>query len=310
VLVGSDAEVDEAAFRLKRIGYDSPAGYLQGGPDAWRKAGLPEGSLALVSPRDLHAQMLAGTAPVIVDVRLPSEWMALRIGAVLNIPLNRMFTDAKRLDKDMPVLTVCNSAYRSSMGGSVLLKQGFRDVRNMEGGSEAWIGAGLPTVSATGAGGGAAAMAVRAVRLPDRIGPADLKRMAMDLPGSFELVDLRPAEMFADYRLPGSVRAEVSEVIASPAYLNGTAPLVLVDRDGSVAMAVGGILSQKTMRPIKVLHGGLEAYWRESEGPVPPSAPIPAPRPGIVRPAPPQPAPAGVSPAPVPAQPKKKSAGC
>ena len=76
VLVGSDDEVREASFRLKRIGYDAPAGFLQGGLDAWTQASLPVGSLKLVQAKDLHQQMQAGTAPVIVDVRLPTEWMA------------------------------------------------------------------------------------------------------------------------------------------------------------------------------------------------------------------------------------------
>ncbi len=192
VLVGSDDEVREASFRLKRIGYDAPAGFLQGGLEAWSQAKLPVGSLKLLQPQDLHQQMQAGTAPIIVDVRLPSEWMALRIGSVLNIPLNKMFTDSTRLSKNMPVLTVCNSAYRSSMGASVLLKLGFKDVFNMEGGSEAWIAAGLPTLSAAGGGGGSAAPAARAIRLPDRIAAAELKRMLMDLPGTFEVVDVRP----------------------------------------------------------------------------------------------------------------------
>jgi rhodanese-related sulfurtransferase len=99
---------------------DAPAGFMQGGLDAWKQANLPLGSLALVKPKDLYQQMKAGTAPVIVDVRLLSEWMGLRIGNVLNMPLNKLFTDSKRLSKDMPVLTVCNSAYRSSMGAAVL----------------------------------------------------------------------------------------------------------------------------------------------------------------------------------------------
>ena len=73
VLVGSDDEVREAAFRLKRIGYDAPAGFLQGGLDAWKQANLPVGSLKLVKPQDLYQQMQAGTAPIIVDVRLPDR---------------------------------------------------------------------------------------------------------------------------------------------------------------------------------------------------------------------------------------------
>jgi hydroxyacylglutathione hydrolase len=57
----------------------------------------------------------------------------------------------------------------------------------------------------------------------------------------------------------------VAEVLQNTTYLKGTGPLILVDRDGSLAMAVGGVLSQKTWRPIKVLHGGLEAYRKEME---------------------------------------------
>jgi len=303
VLVGSDDEVREASFRLKRIGYDKPAGFLQGGVEAWKQAKLPVGSLKLLKPQELHRQMQAGTAPIIVDVRLPSEWMALRIGNVLNIPINKMFADSKRLSKDMPVLTVCNSAYRSSMGASVLLKQGFKEIFNMEGGSEAWIAAGLPTLGATGVGHGTAAAPARNVRLPDRIAAADLKRLLMDLPGTFDLVDMRPAAQFTDFSLPGAVNADIADVIANPAYLNGAVPLVLVDRDGSLAMAVGGILSQKTTRPIKVLFGGLEAYWNTSAMPVPSgavAAPPPAPAPVVPAPAP----------AAVPEPPRKKSAGC
>ncbi len=306
VLVGPDDEVREAAFRLKRIGYDSPSGFLQGSVEGWKQAQLPVRSLKLLKAQDLYQQMQTGAAPIVVDVRLPSEWMALRIGNVLNIPINKMVADSKRLSPDMPVLTVCNSAYRSSMGASVLLKQGFKDVFNMEGGSEAWIAAGLPTLGATGGGHGTTATPTRAVRLPDRIAAAELRRMLMDLPGTFDLVDVRPAAQFADFSLPGAMNADIADVIANPAYLNGAAPLVIVDRDGSLAMAAGGILSQKTSRPIKVLFGGLEAYWSDSAMPVPSgsSTPPPAPAP-IVNPTAP-----AKKPAMAPDLPKKKSAGC
>ena len=309
VLAGSDDEVREAALRLKRIGFDAPAGFLQGGVEAWKQAKLPVGSLKLLKPQDLHRQMQAGTAPIVVDVRLPSEWMALRIGNVLNIPINKLFSDSKRLSRDMPVLTVCNSAYRSSMGASVLLKQGFKEVFNMEGGSEAWIAAGLPTLGAAGGGHGPAAAPARVVRLPDRIAAADLKRMLMDLPGTFEIVDVRPAAQFADFNLPGALQVDIADLIANPAYLNGAVPLVIVDRDGSLAMAAGGILSQKTPRPIKVLFGGLEAYWNESAAPLPAGAPAAG---SAVKPAAPVSAPAlPAAPKPAaPETPKKNSAGC
>ncbi len=310
VLIGSDDEVREAGFRLKRIGYDAPAGFLKGGFEAWKQAKLPVASIKMEEPRKLSRQMQDGAAPIIVDVRLPSEWMGLRIGNVLNIPLNKLFTDGKRLSKDMPVLTVCNSAYRSSMGASVLQKMGFKSVLNMEGGSEAWIADGLPTLNSERNSHVPAAPAARAVKLPERLAAAELKRMLMDLPKTFELLDIRPPEQYADFNLPGSVNANIADVISSPAYLNGAVPLIIIDRDGSLAMAVGGILSQKTQRPIKVLYGGLEAYWNDSEVPL---SPVPATPPSApaVKPASPVPAPAlKAPPSAVPETPKKKSAGC
>jgi len=125
----------------------------------------------------------------------------------------------------------------------------------------------------------------------------------------------RPPRQFTDFNLPGSINADIADVIANPAYLNGAAPLVIVDRDGSLAMAAGGILSQRAQRSIKVLYGGLEAYWNESAAPLPPVTPASTQAPAsvpAVKPAAPVPAPATpAAPAPAaPETPKKKSAGC
>lgn len=155
--------------------------------------------------------------------------------------------------------------------------------------------------------------ATRVVKLPERMAVAELKRMMMDLPGMFEIVDIRPPEQFADFSLPGSINANIADVITHPAYLNDAVPLILVDRDGSMAMAVGGILSQMTQRPIKVLYGGLEAYWKDSVAPLPPEAPASAPAtdPAVNPAAPAAPPVTPGAPAPAaPETPKKKSAGC
>jgi rhodanese-related sulfurtransferase/glyoxylase-like metal-dependent hydrolase (beta-lactamase superfamily II) len=296
VLCGSPEEMAEAAFRLHRVGY-GVSGALTF--DAWKQAGQPAYQNEPVSARDLYQRMQDGTAPIIVDVRLPAEWMGLRIGNVVNIPLNQLDVLAPaKLSRTDPVVTVCNSAYRSSLGIGVLERNGFKQVASMVGGSEAWIEAGFPTIQPARAGTEARSTA-RSIRLPDSIDPAQLKRMLMDLPGTFELVDVRPPAHFSDYNLPGSRNVDLAELIGNPAYLTGAGPLVIVDRDGSLAMAAGGILSQKTNRPVKVLFGGLEAYWNQTEtGSAIQVVPLPAAAPR---------APAA---APAPAAPKKKSAGC
>jgi hypothetical protein len=86
-----------------------------------------------------------------------------------------------------------------------------------------------------------------------------------------------------------------------------------VDRDGSLAMAVGGVLAQKTGRPIKVLSGGLEAYWTDSvlKRTVRATPPAGAPPVQVIPPPAPAPsAPTAPPAAPPPTPPKKKSAGC
>jgi hydroxyacylglutathione hydrolase len=298
ILCGSPEETTEATFRLHRVGYEVSAVLAF---DAWAQANLPVYKNKPISARDLYQSIQDGTAPIIVDVRLPAEWMGLRIGNVINLPLNQLEQLAPvKLSRDEPVVTVCNSAYRSSLGIGVLERNGFKQVASMVGGSEAWIEAGLPTIQPTGPGT-AASQPRRSIKLPDAMEPAQLKRMLMDLPGTFDLVDIRPPEHFKDYNLPGARNVDLAELINNPAYLVGTAPLVIVDRDGSLAMAAGGILSQKTNRPIKVLFGGLDAYWNNAGTgsavqvvPLAPNAPQ---------------APAA-APAQAPAAPKKKSAGC
>ena len=272
VLCGDPRELQEATQRLHRVGYRAEVLSF----DDWKKAGLPVAGNELIKPQELYAQMQAPDSPVVVDVRLPNEWMGLRIGTVVNLPLNRLAEMAPaKLDPGQMVVTVCNSAFRSSLAVGILERLGFRKVASLDGGSEAWIAAGLPTfgpeaqgvsTASPGVAAGAASASApkRLLWLPERLSPAALNRLILDLPNTFDLVDLRPPEAFADYHLPGARNADIADVMANPAYLAGSVPLILVDRDGSLAMAVGGILSQKTRRPIKVLYGGLDAYWTDS----------------------------------------------
>ncbi len=309
VLCGGTAELLESLRRLHRVGYRAGVITLE----SWKKGGLPLATSALVTPADLSEKMRKETAPLVIDVRLPSEWMGLRIGTVVNLPLTHLSELSGKLDPALPVVTVCNSAYRSSMAVGILERKGFKQVASLAGGSEAWIAAGLPVYGAETKQGQDTGGAKRVIRLADRISPDDLRRLMMDLPGTFDLVDIRPAAHFSDYNLPGSRNVDVGDLLNNPAYLAGAGPLIVVDRDGSLAMQVAGILSQKTQRSVRALHGGLDAFWEQTElRRAVKEVPLPAPAgPGTVNPAPP-PAPASPPPAApqAPGVSKKKSAGC
>ena len=313
VIVGSTPQLSEAVHRLHRVGYKAQTMTI----DAWKEAGLPLVTTATVQPKELYAAMQQQESPLVVDVRQPKEWEELRIGTVVNLPVNHLAEESVKLDPKSPVVAVCNSAYRSSMAIGVLQRQGFSNVRSLAGGGEAWIEAGLPVIES-----GMATCPITAgnadaqpFRLADRISPAALKRTLMDLPGSVEVVDVRPAAQFADYRLPGSRNAELAELMNDPANLNGTEPLVIVDRDGSLAMMAAAVLAQRTNRRVIALHGGLQAYWSQSDlgalivpGDLPSVSPVAGPQERVVLR--PTEAPASKSAPKPPAKPKKRSAGC
>lgn len=301
VICGSNEEIKEAVFRLHRVGYDV-AGALSFAD--WKNAAQTVYANSPISPQDLYKRMQEGIAPVIVDVRLPGEWMGLRIGNVLNMPLNQLSDLSVKLAPEEPVVTVCNSAYRSSLGIGVLERRGLKKVASMVGGGEAWIEAGLPVIQPT-APGVVSPESRRAVKLPDLIDSLQLKRMLMDQPGTFDVLDIRPAEHFADYNLAGSRNVNIADLINNPAFLTGAGPLVIVDRNGTLSLIAGGIISQKTDRQIKVLFGGLNAYWNSVEMGVPVKA-VPI-NPGTPVMQPSMPAPSTPQ---LPEAPKKKSAGC
>ncbi len=149
VLVGSKEQLKEGLLRLHRIGYTPEIMTLE----QWKKAKMPLTVSQPITPSALYAMMQKGDAPLIVDVRLPTEWMALKIGTVLNLPLNHLSELSQKLDPAAPVVVVCNSAYRSSMAVGVLERKGFKTVRNLEGGSQAWIDAGFPVFEGVNPGG-------------------------------------------------------------------------------------------------------------------------------------------------------------
>lgn len=318
VLVGDAEAIDEGAFRLRRIGYDRLAGYLEGGIAAWRAAGGDTRASKLVTPAELYSAMLAGTEPIVVDVRSADEYEDLRLGDVGNLPVTDSERFARTLDKQQPVLMVCNSAYRSSMAVGLAERLGFADVGSLDGGLDAWIAAGLPVVGrqaaqvrgngsapvAAAAPSGEARPAEGAIALPEPVDAQLLARVLALQPQEYAVFDLRPAWQFAEWHVPGSVQVALDQVEAQ-VRAAGERRVVLVDRDGTTAFAVAGALLARQRNPsIRVLLGGLQAFWRDTafgSGQGAPPAAMPPTSASAATPTPAQ-APATAT--------KKRSAGC
>ncbi|MET4082215.1 thioredoxin 1 [Pedobacter sp. UYP30] len=85
----------------------------------------------------------------LVDVRTPEEFEKGHVKNAININL-RDDDFGKRvdsLDKDKPVFVYCLSGGRSSAAAKKMVSNGFKDVREMEGGMMQWRAANLPEVA-------------------------------------------------------------------------------------------------------------------------------------------------------------------
>jgi len=148
VLVTEDeAGLGEASMRLARVGLENLAGYLDGGIAAWDRAGLPLASLPQIAVDELRAQLRERAALQVVDVRRPAEWASGHVPGAVHVPLDRLEREATRLDPTRPTAVICAGGYRSSAAASLLEQRGFRDLRNVVGGTSAWVAAGYETES-------------------------------------------------------------------------------------------------------------------------------------------------------------------
>jgi rhodanese-related sulfurtransferase len=95
-----------------------------------------------MSPQQADDLIREGGAQL-VDVREPYEREAGRIAGSLHIELERLPEEAASLDRDRPIVFYCRSGARSALAAEAFATSGY-DARNLDGGLEAWVGAGLP----------------------------------------------------------------------------------------------------------------------------------------------------------------------
>ena len=88
---------------------------------------------------------LAATADrVVVDVREPGDYAGGHASGALNIPLGELGVRVAEVPGEGSVYLICQSGRRSAEAASILEQHG-RSAVNVEGGTAAWIQAGLQT---------------------------------------------------------------------------------------------------------------------------------------------------------------------
>jgi hydroxyacylglutathione hydrolase len=141
-------EVDEAVRYLVRLGYDKVEGFLCDAlsctMEAWYNRALPVEHTKLLTVQELKELLTKGEDLLVLDVRSDGEWEEFHIEGATHIYVGHLQEHVSELPKDKPIAVLCNVGRRSSLGTSILLRNGFRDVYNVLGSMTAWRNAGYP----------------------------------------------------------------------------------------------------------------------------------------------------------------------
>jgi rhodanese-related sulfurtransferase len=104
-------------------------------------------SYQIISVSEASAMIQSSPNLLVVDVRTTEEFAQGHLQGAINIPLSNLPTQISSLGRNRPVLVYCQTGHRSAQAATLLTNAGFTQVYDMNGGLNAWINAGYPTVT-------------------------------------------------------------------------------------------------------------------------------------------------------------------
>ena len=102
-------------------------------------------------PREVdvtQAKEMLSKGAVLIDVRERGEVAAAAYGVenVINVPLSQLAGLMSQIPTDKPLVIACQSGGRSHQASVILMENGYADLVNMDGGMNAWKGAGFDVI--------------------------------------------------------------------------------------------------------------------------------------------------------------------
>ena len=146
ILVTPEGREAETVMRLSRVGYDNCIGFIEGGIDAWKKAGNTVANIASIDATEF-TKTYNTSALNVLDVRKPGEYESGHIENVCSKPLDFITDWEDTLDKDKEYHIHCAGGYRSMIAASLLKRKGFAKLIDITGGYGAIAQTDIKTVS-------------------------------------------------------------------------------------------------------------------------------------------------------------------
>ena len=101
---------------------------------------------ARVTPDELKAMLAKKERVILIDVRTPGEHSEVHIPGSVLMPLDTL-EGVTNLPNGGAIILYCRSGKRSQQALDILSRKGFKDIRHLDGGINAWIKSGGEVIS-------------------------------------------------------------------------------------------------------------------------------------------------------------------
>jgi hydroxyacylglutathione hydrolase len=126
VAAASDEEALRMGRLLEAVGFRQISGFLAGGVDAWRDAGLPVEATPAIDIPELAERLRRGDVRLL-DVREDDEWEEGHVDGSLHVPYHdlRDGLPEELRNGGQPLAVACSAGNRSSIAVSLLRRAGI-----------------------------------------------------------------------------------------------------------------------------------------------------------------------------------------
>jgi sulfur-carrier protein adenylyltransferase/sulfurtransferase len=91
-----------------------------------------------ITPQELKARLDKAGAPLLLDVRQDWETKLCRLPNAVHIPIEEIELRTEELNPEDDIIVYCHQGVRSAAVAEFLRSLGFKSVRNLAGGLDAW----------------------------------------------------------------------------------------------------------------------------------------------------------------------------
>lgn len=137
LLVCEPGREEEAITRLSRVGFDNTLGFLKGGFEAWKKAGMDYDTVHSISADEFKTAIESKTNSEVFDVRKPNEYSSEHVVNAKTTPLDFINNHLSEFPSNQSFYVHCAGGYRSMIAASILKSRGIHNLIDVQGGFKA-----------------------------------------------------------------------------------------------------------------------------------------------------------------------------